>query len=71
MHEGWQVRLLALSLYSPAVKHFVTHNLVGVVFGSPKYPGELAMVTGQMSMHTSEPVNAKVGTGQEETHNLV
>jgi hypothetical protein len=51
--------------------HVLTHNLVGVVPGSPKKPGVLAIVIGQISIQTLVSIKAKEGTGQDETHNLV
>ncbi len=71
MHIGWQVLLLATSLYRPAVRQTDKHSLVGVVFGSPKVPGELSVVIGQISMQTLVGIYAKVGTGHEGIHNFV
>ena len=68
---GWQVLLLATSRYSPAVRQTDTQSLVVLVLGSPKVPGELSVVNGQISIHTLVGIYAKVGTGHEGMHNLV
>lgn len=63
--------MLATSRYSPVVRQTDTQSLVGVVLGSPNVPGELSVVTGQISIHTLVGIYAKVGTGHEGMHNFV
>lgn len=48
-----------------------THRRVGVVLGSPKYPGESRIVNGQISIQTLVGLYAKDGTGHEGIHNFV